>query len=712
MNKIYCSQGHENPTGSRFCLHCGEKISATPINYGIQPGQTLGDRYVIVRQIGQGGFGRTYLAEDINRFREACVLKEFFPQIQTPEIIQKAEELFQREASILYKLQHPQIPRFREFLRTNVQGKESLFLVQDYVEGQTYSDLLRTRQQQGLRFTELEVRQLLLQILPVLGYIHSLGVIHRDISPDNLMLRTADQLPVLIDFGGVKQVAATVASQYYQGAAGQGNIPSPSSGTLLGKIGYAPPEQMQTGMVYPYSDLYALAVTVVVLLTGKQPEELVDTYNLTWQWRREVSVSPALGQILERMLSSRPGDRFQSAQQVLSHLDPQSLANHPPTQQPTQPPISGTVAIAPPQTPNSYQTPTNSTPPWLLPMGAFLFTLLLAGGLGLGLKLFHGAGNEQSAIEPTEISTSSPSSSPTTSSVASPTPVAPQYSPEELKRQEALNDKRQQLGIDPDFFNSLVYQAFWEQNPALKGHKLSKGPEEESARADWDKTANQILDKLAILSRESRNGLGSFTLGKFGRLETKLSKIHVGSSSVYALGDAAFYHQFPELHDTKSLPKPWKQVWYGFINDQINAILSGNAFQEIKFAANETSQKVNGELQPGEGKVFVASLAKDQSLKVNLDADTKILLSIYPPSGKIKLLVDSPERAFSTKLTQGGYYEFVVVSTASEKVNYQFTIVAENPPLLPAPISTESPTPNVTTTPIPTPQETNLNSNP
>ncbi len=108
-----------------------------------------------------------------------------------------------------------------------------------------------------------------------MAYIHSLGVIHRDISPDNLMLRSSDQLPVLIDFGGVKQVAATVASQYYQ----TGAIASPINGTLLGKIGFAPPEQMQTGVVSTSSDLYALAVTMLVLLTGKQPQELIDTYK-------------------------------------------------------------------------------------------------------------------------------------------------------------------------------------------------------------------------------------------------------------------------------------------------------------------------------------------------------------------------------------------------------------------------------------------------
>jgi serine/threonine-protein kinase len=344
MNSVYCSKGHENPAGSRFCLHCGEKLDRNLMSQGIQPGQTLGDRYIIVRLLGQGGFGRTHLAEDINRFRELCVLKEFSPQVQTPYVLQKAEELFQREATVLYKLQHPQIPRFRELFRSNLGGKEYLFLVQDYVEGQPYNALLNTRLQQGLRFSEAEVRQLLLQLLPVLDYIHSLGVIHRDISPDNLILRTADQLPILIDFGGVKQVVAAVASEYYQHGAG-----ATPPATLLGKVGYAPSEQMQTGLVSPHSDLYALAATVLVLLTGRQPQELIDTYTLTWQWRREVSLSPNLEQVLEKMLSPIPGDRFQSARQVLIALN-SSPVNYPPTQYPTQQ-TQGTVAVSPPPPP-------------------------------------------------------------------------------------------------------------------------------------------------------------------------------------------------------------------------------------------------------------------------------------------------------------------------------------------------------------------------
>ncbi|MBD2664406.1 protein kinase [Richelia sinica FACHB-800] len=704
MTNLYCSQGHQNPPGSRFCLQCGEKIVATPINYGIQPGQSLSDRYVIVRQLGQGGFGRTYLAEDTNRFREPCVLKEFSPQVQTPYVVQKAEELFQREASVLYRLQHPQIPRFREMLRVNLQGKEYLFLVQDYIEGQTYNSLLNSRKQQGLTFTELEVRQLLQQILPVLEYIHSLGVIHRDISPDNLMLRTADQLPVLIDFGGVKQVAATVASQYYQ----SGSVTSPPAATLLGKIGFAPPEQMQTGIVYPHSDLYALAVTVLVLLTGKQPQELLDTYNLTWHWRREITVSSALGQVLDKMLSTASSDRYQSARQVLLALNPQPV-NYPETQPPisyqqtqtlppSQVPTSGTVAVSPPISP-SLPASSSSPPSRWTPTLTFFTTLVVAGIVGVTWWGINN-GKKINGSNPDVTASSTPSQTQTQDPLAN-------YSPEERRRKQKLSDRRQQLGIDYNFYIGLVNQIFWQENPNLKGRTLTDSPDDESAREKWDQTAAKLLNKLESISSKSRRLLGTYTSAERDRWKVAINQVNVGSRSLYDLGDAAFLRIFPEQRSQDFIDEPVGQVWYAIVNDKFNAIVEGSALAKIVFDTGATSKTVSGTLSPGGGKVFIAELAKEQNMEMELEANSQVLLSIYSPSGKVTLLQDSKQRNLSTTLPESGFYEFVIVSNASQAVDYQLTVTAENPPEPePTETPTEEPTEAPTEEPTPTPQDT------
>ncbi|NJL61732.1 MAG: protein kinase [Methylacidiphilales bacterium] len=733
---MYCSKGHENPTGSKFCLHCGEKIESeknqVSINQGIQPGIALGDRYLIIRQLGQGGFGKTYLAEDSNRFRELCVIKEFAPQVQTAYVLQKAEELFQREATVLYKLQHPQIPRFREFFRSKLGDKEYLFIVQDYVAGENYRSLLDTALQKRMRFSEAEVKQLLQQILPVLDYIHSMGVIHRDISPDNLILRnpqapTETALPILIDFGGVKQVVAAVASQYYEPGLGTPSSPA----TLLGKIGYAPPEQMQTGIVEPHSDLYALAATLLVLLTGKQPQELIDTYTLTWQWRREINLSPGFGQILDKMLAPLPSDRYQTANQVLQALNippnfPPTV--YPPTQVTQEQPTSATVAVSPvfPPTPsNPVQKPQNipnsiptPTAPWWTP-GKIAIALVSAScAVGIGVWGANSLLNPSDNGNPEITASPSPGTNQPTDPLAS-------YSPEERDRKQKLKNRRQELEIDFNFYLNLVNQIFWDNNPSQKGRTLTNDASDDKLRAIWDETAADLLEKLAPLSSKARKKLGKYTPSDVNRWKEQINEVRVGSRALYDLSDAAFLRLFPEQRDRKDkqefINQPIRQVWQAYASDKVDAIVSGRATERISFGNGATTGSARGILKPGDGKVFIASLQKGQKMECQLDASSKVLLSVYSPSGSKQYLQNSTQRNLSVTLPESGYYEFVVTSSGSSNLEYAIELsvtTLSSPTSTPTPIPTPTvtstptpiPTPTVTSipTPIPTPTETSI----
>ena len=268
-------------------------------------GFVLKGRYAICSTIGQGGMGRTYLAQDLERFNETCVLKEFIPPQDSQEVTEKAKELFRREASVLYQIRHPQVPDFR----ATFESEGRLLLVQDYVEGKNYRHLLLDRLKSGQNFSENEIFTLMQQLLPVLSYLHGHNIIHRDISPENLMLRSQDQLPVLIDFGVVQETNAKLNSQM--------GIPA---ATVAGKAGYAPPEQLQSGNAYANSDLYALAVTSIVLLTGKEPAELFDSINLAWNWQQFANVNPAFARVINQMLSYKPTNRYRSADEVMQAL--------------------------------------------------------------------------------------------------------------------------------------------------------------------------------------------------------------------------------------------------------------------------------------------------------------------------------------------------------------------------------------------------------
>ncbi len=634
------------------------------MNNPIYPGITLNNHYRIVRELGHGGFGRTYLAEDAHRFNEPCVLKEFAPQVHGSYALQKSEELFEREAGVLYKLQHNQIPRFRELFRVSISDRGYLFLVQDYVPGHTYRFLLDARKRQGLRFIEAEINQLLQQILPVLEYIHSLGVIHRDISPDNLILRSSDGMPVLIDFGGVKQVAATVESLF---AEANGAL---APATRIGKLGYAPIEQMQMGIVSPHSDLYALAATVLVLLTGKEPHQLLDSQTLHWNWRAECSLSPNLSLVLDKMLAQQPSQRYSSAREVML-----ALSGNPPLQPPlppapdfgiTQPPDFSPIPVPAP-TPKLPGTPVRiaaignqqKMPAWKMVL--FVVAVLLSMG-GVGWFAGNSLLNLQSKVQ-----------------------KVPQPSSPKQEQEDALQDRFVKLKIADRFYNgyvNLVDETFYAKYPELGGRLLKEGEEDRQWRERWQKIGEELLDKLENLSSNARARLGSYDTTDIDRWKTEVNKLNLSSRALYDLADAKFFYWFPEQpRDRNLIGLPIGQIWQAITADELEALQAGANVESVEFDRLSKSKSLTGNLKPGEGKAYIARFAQNQTLRVNLQAPRKsTLLSIYTPGrtkGARALLEDAEGLSWSGLLDDAGYYEFVVVSQASEPIAYELNLTAE-----------------------------------
>ena len=284
----------ENLPFSERCQSCGTRL-------------LLKERYRVTESLGQGGFGATFLAQDEALPGEpSCVIKQLRPSGTAPHVLQMARELFEREAVTLGKIgNHPQVPRLLDYF----EERENFYLIQEYVNGSTIQQEVKRN---GV-LPEVGVKQFLSEILPLLEYIHSQKVIHRDIKPANLIRRAQDSRLVLIDFGAVKnQVSQTAAMQSEQTAL---------TAYAIGTPGFAPPEQMAMRPVYS-SDIYALGITCIYLLTGKSPKDL--EYNPATgevMWQQMVQVSNHFAQVLAKMMDVSVRNRYQSAEEVLRAME-------------------------------------------------------------------------------------------------------------------------------------------------------------------------------------------------------------------------------------------------------------------------------------------------------------------------------------------------------------------------------------------------------
>lgn len=325
----------------------------------------INHRYRILRSLAKGGFGETFLVEDTQLpSGRHCLLKQLTPVENNSQIYQLVQDRFQREAAILEELgEHGngQIPRLYAYFSEGDQ----FYLVQEYIEGETLTQRL---QKQG-RFSEASVRELLLGILPILDYVHSYRIVHRDIKPDNILLRYRDHQPVLIDFGAVKETMGTlINAQGYS-----------TKSIIIGTPGFMPSEQAAGRPMYA-SDLYGLGLTMIYLLTGKMPQELpTDPLTGTIQWRSDAPlVSSSFANLLDRAILPNGHDRYQTAQQMLDALlasastTPPAPAVSVPAPTIASPPIWGYPGVAPSpgyggNEHNGNQANANYANPYVLP---------------------------------------------------------------------------------------------------------------------------------------------------------------------------------------------------------------------------------------------------------------------------------------------------------------------------------------------------------
>ncbi len=324
-------------------MHCG-------MNLTLNDEQPRDDRrYYITRIIKQGGQGSVY--EGIDQDGRVYAIKEMLDHFVDPKERAEATRRFEAEATILKKLRHPRIPKV--YSHFTDEGRH--YLTMDFVHGNDLEHIVEQRR----RIAETQVLDWTMQICDVLDYLHSEGLVYRDVKPSNIMINRQDGGVKLVDFGIAKILN-----------------PTERGGTQIGTPGYAPPEQYQ-GLATPASDIYALGATLHHLLTGRDP---TDEPPFSFPPARSInpSLSPHVSDALQRALQMKPEDRFGSIKEFQQALRPDKQARQvrvaPSASQPAAPPASvaprqgrvpvpATAPVGPAAPPNSKRTAKPAPPP-------------------------------------------------------------------------------------------------------------------------------------------------------------------------------------------------------------------------------------------------------------------------------------------------------------------------------------------------------------
>ena len=248
-------------------------------------------RYTRLDELGSGGQGTSYLAEDTETGDRVVVKRLAVEALED----WKSIELFERAIEVLERLDHPAIPAYVDAFDGSEFGEATggLYFVREFVAGESLQDAVDA----GERMTEAEVREVADELFDILVYLHGRDppVVHRDIKPGNIIRRPNGSL-ALVDFGAVQEKV----------------LDESGGSTVVGTAGYVPPEQLG-GQASPASDLYAVGATLVHLLTHKRPSDL-PVERMTIQFRGHADISEAFAEFLDRLLAPNPADRFASAE--------------------------------------------------------------------------------------------------------------------------------------------------------------------------------------------------------------------------------------------------------------------------------------------------------------------------------------------------------------------------------------------------------------
>lgn len=602
----------------------------------------LNNRYKVIRVLGSGGFGETFLAEDTQMpSGRRCVIKQLKPVTHNPQVYQLVQERFGREAAILEELgdENNQIPRLYAYFSETGQ----FYLIQEWIQGQTLSNKL---EQEGL-LSSSSVKEILLSILPILEYVHSKRIVHRDIKPDNIILRDCDGKPVLIDFGAVRETMGTVLNS-------QGNT---ASSIVIGTPGFMSSEQAAGRPMYS-SDLYSLGLTAIYLLTGKMPHELeIDpqTGEIIWQ-RYALSVSPSLAAVLDRAIQSHARDRYPTALAMLDALQSGKAPIPPTVPSPQLPVVSAPLPVTPPQTvpltpPHSGQGSDQKG----IFIGSAIAGSLIGASVIIGFVLARSSQPplEQRVAEQT-ISSTPPSSPPT-------------EIPQTVK----------DAALDPPFADPIspLKTARQAQLTPLNGELQGETVETERVRFRPGATGTTVSGSVASNQRK-RYLLRSLEGQQFtvqvvqGDVEIAVVDPSGQILGIVSAGETKWQGQLPSTGDyAVEITSPAGSNYAVTVE-----VLSGSAIagskrsqgetletERVRFRAGATGATVGGSLAPNQRKRYLLRCLEGQQFTVQV-VQGNVNVALIDPAGRILGTANNDATQWQGRLPTTGDYTVEIVS--------------------------------------------------
>ncbi len=547
---------------------------------------------------------------------------------------------------------HPQVPRFGEL----IEQDGALWLPREWQEGSTFAELLQGRRERQLVFGAGEVLLLLRQLLPALAVLHSQGVCHGDLSPANLLRRDRDGLPVLLDFcpGGVTP-------------------------------GYAPPERGRGEDAAPWMDLYSLAVVALVLLSGEEPAQLLDPTTLAWRWPVSLDALPALQEVLARLLSTAPEERFPSASAALQALQqipmPDStgpvaradrtvvLVPAPAAAEPALPLVTAgatSPAAAPlPRTRQELKEEAAEGRLWPVVI-ALVVSAVLGTGLGW-LVLSRGRVSGPTAAPSLQLPSSLP--------------------PAEVNQRQQLLNRLRALQIDRGWFLKLVDASLLAQYPERGGRLPSDNLDDAPLRKVWNELAEDWLSRVEQLPLELRTRLGRFTAGDWRRRQSALVSQGLSGAVVEQLVSGSAQNLLPGRAGSEIPPEPFRQLWYAAAEQGLAQV----RIEAIQARLGETSV-ISASVPAGGARLFPIRLPVGSGLVLGVNGSPLMQMSVFGADGAV-LEARGPLRVVNLGSVQRSPVQLLITNEGLAAALITLSLRADPAALRPVPSPEPPPAP-------------------